>query len=228
MNNSIKKLNITLSGPKNISELEVTRDSDSSYIFKDIHILPTSRINDDIGALDSLNFLLEAREQIELGASLNSEILTQESISKVIQVYFNRFAKKTSNFKIYQEFQNIFVNDVPSISEVINDSPDLINEYLKILRKSHKFRDWLDSQEKDSDILSEYYKKVTEKSIFEKGPIKQLKWVVDIGASTLLGFVNIGAGLVYSGFSGFVENKINNNWKPNMFIDTKLKRFLKQ
>jgi len=108
LNDAIQTVNVRFKENFKKAEFEVIRDSDSSYLIKDYIIEPNRKINNEIGILDGLNFLLEAREQIELGLQFNSEILTQESVSKVIQLNFNRLKRSINNVETYKTFQNVF------------------------------------------------------------------------------------------------------------------------
>ncbi len=227
LNESMQAVNIEIIGDYKKPSFEVIRDSDTSYIIKDYILEPNRQINNEVGILEGLNFLLEAREQIELGAQLNSEILTNENISKVIQLSFERLKRNTNNVETFKMFQTVFLNNGANIPEIINNSPHLLNDYLKILEKADKFRDWLDSVDNDSNLLSEYYKAVSSKTWLEKSPIKNYKWIFDIGISTLLGMVYPAFGIAYSGLSGTVDKIAENLWKPNMFVDEELKKIVK-
>ena len=71
-------------------------------------------------------------------------------------------------------------------------------------------------------MLNEYYKAVSSNTWLEKGPMKDFKWIFDIGISSILGLINPVIGIAYSGLSGICEKIIVNKWKPNMFIDKEL------
>jgi hypothetical protein len=74
LNDAIQMVNVRFNGNFKKAEIEVIRDSDSSYLIKGYMIEPNRKINNEIGILDGLNFLLEAREQIELGLQFNLDI----------------------------------------------------------------------------------------------------------------------------------------------------------
>lgn len=227
LNDSMQAVNVQIIGDYKKPTFEVIRDSDTSYIIKDYIIEPSQKINNEIGLIEGLNFLLEARELIELGALFNSEILTNDSISKVIQLSFNRLKRNVNNVETFKTFQKVFVNNAANIPNLINNSPDLLNDYLKILEKANRFREWLDSVDENSNLLSEYYKAVSSETWLEKGPVKNFKWIFDIGISTILGLINPAIGVVYSGLSGAADKIAENLWKPNMFVDKELKRIFK-
>ena len=227
LNNSMRAVNFQIIGDSKKFTFEVIRDTDTSYIIKDYIFEPNKKINNEFGIIEGLNFLLEAREQIELGAQLNSEILTNESISKVIQLSFDRLKRNVNNVETFKTFQTVFVNNSANIPSLINNSPELLNDYLKILEKAYKFRDWLDSVDENSNLLNEYYNAVSRKTWLEKGPVKNFKWIFDIGISTILGLINPALGVAYSGLSGVADKIAGNLWKPNMFVDNELKRILK-
>lgn len=227
LNDAIQMVNVEFIGDFKKPEFEVIRDSDTSYLIKDYIIEPNKKINNEIGVLDGLNFLLEAREQIELGLKFNSEILTQKSVSKVIKLNFNRLKRNINNVETYKMFQNVFVNKAANISQVINTKPELLNDYFQILEKSQKFRKWLDCIDDNTDLLSEYYSAISNETWLEKAPVKNFKWIFDIGISTVLGLINPALGIGYSGLSGVVDKISENQWKPNMFVDKELKKILK-
>lgn len=227
LNDSMQAVNLQIIGNYKKPTFEVIRDSDTSYIIKDYVIQPNKKINNEIGIIEGLSFLLEARERIELGSQFDSEILTNDSISKVIQLSFNRLKRNVNNVETYKIFQKVFVDNAANITTIINNSPNLLNEYLQILEKANKFRTWLDSVDENSDLLSEYYKAVSNKTWLEKGPVKNYKWIFDIGISTILGLLNPLIGIGYSGLSGVTDKIVENRWRPNMFVEKDLRKLLK-
>lgn len=227
LNDSMRAVKAFSIGRSKLPDFEVIRDSDTSYIIKNYKIEPNIKINNELGIIQGLNFLLEARELIEMGALMNSEILTSEHISRVIQLNFNRLKRNVNSVNEFKTFQNVFVNNAANISSLINKSPELLKEYLEILEKSKKFKKWLDNVEDNSSILSEYYQAISSKTWLEKGPVKSFKWIFDIGISTVLGLINPVAGIAYSGLSGVAEKITEKRWKPNMFVDKDLKKIFK-
>ena len=135
--------------------------------------------------------------------------------------------RSINNVETYKTFQNVFVNKAANICQAINTKPELLCDYFQILEKSQKFRGWLDRIDDNTDLLSEYYSAVSNETWLEKAPVKNFKWIFDIGISTVLGLINPLIGIGYSGLSVAVEKISENQWKPNMFVDKELKKILK-
>jgi hypothetical protein len=97
-------------------------------------------------------------------------------------------------------------------------------EVVRLLDKADKFREWIEKQPADKDLIKSYYHAVINDSWVEKLPGKTMRFsaftasgiVVDMMGAGGLG-TSIGAAL--GAFDTFVLDKIIGGWKPHQFVE---------
>jgi hypothetical protein len=60
-----------------------------------------------------------------------------------------------------REFKEVVVPDCPSVREVINQGQRSFDEFLSLLEKSQRLREWIQSVNPDASLVRDYLKQVT-------------------------------------------------------------------
>jgi hypothetical protein len=121
-----------------------------------------------------------------------------------------------------------------SIREAINDGSRSFSDLIEVVVKARKFREWLDGEPDDADLLEAYYREVTRDSWIDQLPGKTVKWAIFGAASTALAVAGIPvgasalAGLGLSAFDDFVVDKILKGWRPDQFIQGSIVPFVSE
>ena len=177
--------------------------------------------------------IAEARGNIHLAGRFNSEIADKPFYSIIIKNKVETFIQKFN--KSQQEisfFQELVLADCKPIGQVIANKDKSFKEFIDILHKADKFREWLQNVNEDKSIISEYYKAATEKTWVDKLPSKACRFAIFTGAGIFLDALlpeKMGtvAGIALGVGDAFLLDKLLHKWKPNQFIDDTLKGFIK-
>lgn len=228
--------NLSLSSDSFI--FEVVRNGNSNLINTDLdfwHIQNESRkyrsdFNLDINQL--LLRVFDACWDIYISSELESEIAT----NSINSLYLKHKCESIYNQRFHNQwwisnFLDTTLEEWNIIREVINHGDKNFNDFMIVLRNAEKFKKWLLENSANSKILQEYYKDVTKESWIEKTPWKIFKWSAFNGIWTSVDLM--GAGWLWtvisiwiSVFDEFLLSKIIKWWKPSIFIESDLRKFV--
>jgi hypothetical protein len=170
-----------------------------------------------------LNGILSARADISLAAFYGGDFRTSAAISEIIQIRHAELLRRTGiNADEISNFHSVELSNYPTIRDVINNKGRSFDEFLKLLDISDKFRDMVHRIEPDAKLVAEYV-----------AEIKKEGWISSVDAKTVrylivaaVAFKNETAGFAAAWADLFLTEKILAPWRPNHFVDGKLKPFL--
>lgn len=178
---------------------------------------------DDITPAQLINNILVAKADTLLAANYGGEFFTSAISSEIIQLRHIELLKRINLDKNELNiFKEISIPDCTSIKEVINSGERSFDEFLSLLDKSSKFREWIHGVNPDEKIAMAYLNEVTAQSWPNKGPTKTLRYIL----STAIGAIEPFSGAAYSAADTFILEKFFGGWRPSHFINEKLKPFL--
>lgn len=177
--------------------------------------------------------MLEIRGNINIASDLGAEIVSSDLNTQLLRVKFHDIYNKTTKTQkdLYQ-FNEFILNDGHALREVINNGDKNFDDFLHILDKADKFRDWLKNVGEDKNIIKEYHHAVTSETWIDKLPPKIFRWSFFTGAGLILDAIltnGIGTalGLGLSLSDAIILDKILKGWSPNVFVENELKPFTK-
>ena len=121
-----------------------------------------------------------------------------------------------------REFQEIVIDQAPSLREVLNRGERTFSEFLKVLDKSQKFREWTRGVNPDEKLVKAYFRDVASEGWISNLPSKVVRYVLGSVATAVAPV----AGAVGSFADTLVTERILGGWRPSHFIEKKLKPFL--
>jgi hypothetical protein len=167
--------------------------------------------------------LLNASIGLIFAGHYGGDFYTSETESKIIQL---RQAYLLRRFQLdrtaINEFHEIILKGSPSIVEVINQKQRSFEEFLELLSSAKKFKNWLKGKSPDESLITGYLEDITAKGWLSSVPGKLLRYVVSSG----VGAIEPVSGLAISAGDSFFLDKLFSGWKPNQFIDGKIKHFV--
>ncbi len=176
-----------------------------------------------ISPANFINNLLEARADTVFSSHYGGEFYASEITSSIIRIKHNELLKRAGiNSAELKNFNEIVLDGVPSIKEIINSGSRDFSEFLKLLDKSQKFRDWTQGVNPDEKLVKAYFRDVTAEGLGGKVPVKVLRYVL----GSVVSAVEPVTGTVASAADNFLTEKILGGWRPSHFIERKLKPFL--
>ncbi len=174
--------------------------------------------------------LLMTRGDVYLASKFNSELATSKIQTELMKTKFSSIYNSIKkNFGEIYEFNDFVLSDGHAISEAINSGKKNFKDFMPILEKSEKFKNWLSQIDNDKNLLKEYYKVVTKETWIDKLSSKTFRWAFfsALGLTLSPDFIGITAGLGLSAADTFILDRIVKGWNPSIFVNNHLKKFVK-
>lgn len=172
-----------------------------------------------------LNLVLESRADMHLAAYYGGDFTTTAPNSALVRWRQAHLLDRTNlNREEKENFSEIILPDYPSVREVIDSGERSFTEFLKLLDKAQKFKVWLAKANPDQKLVGQYIEALKADTWTEKTPIKTLRYVVSLGA----GLVDPTLGVIAGVADAFVLDRYLKGWRPNHFVDSRLKPFVAQ
>lgn len=167
---------------------------------------------------------LDASSDTILAAHYGADFYTSTLSSELVRLQHAELLKRAGiSATELTQFKDVAIPEYPSIREIINGGFRTFDEFLTLLDKAQKFREWIQGQNPDAKVAHEYIRSITAEGWASTVPAKLMRFVM----STAIGLVGLPQGLVASAADSFLLDRISKGWRPNHFIDGKLKPFLR-
>jgi len=179
------------------------------------------------------SYLLQARADICLASTNQSEFVTTPASSKIMQIKFaNLLEKRFKNVREIELFQEIHLGNAHALREALNSGEKKFTDFIEILEKSRKFKEWLKDAEPDETLLREYHKAVTADTWIDKLPTKGIRFAFFTGAGMLIDLavptgLGTAGGIAISAGDSFILDRFLKGWKPNQFVEGPMTAFVK-
>jgi hypothetical protein len=165
--------------------------------------------------------LLDANADVNIASLYGGDFYTSSVNSAIVQIRFAELLRRTgiSNTQLHQ-FRDIALADYPTIREVINSKERSFQEFEKLLDQSAKFRRSVHQMGPDANLVEQYFKEVMREGWISSLPVKGIRYVLGLAIDAIP-----IAGKVWSAADELLVDKLK-GWRPNHFVDGKLKPFL--
>ncbi|MDR9839819.1 hypothetical protein [Herbaspirillum huttiense] len=187
------------------------------------------RINpqlDEISRATFLSEMLNATADTHLAAHYGGELQTSAMTSSLIRLRHELLLRKIGiDRNELTNFHEIILPDSPMLSEVINSGERSFDEFLMVLDKSQKFRDWMKGVNPDEKLVAAYLRDVTADSWLDKFKGKGLRYVLGNALNAATGTL---AGLAIGAADAFLIDKIFKGWRPSHFVNKTYKPFIRK
>lgn len=170
-----------------------------------------------------LNLIQESRADMHLAAFYGGDFVTTSQNSALVRYrQAHLFERSDINQHARNQFSEMALPDYPSLRDVIDGGERSFSEFLKLLDKAQKFKTWLAKATPDQKLVSQYIEALKADTWADKAPVKALRYIVSLGA----GFADPTAGIASGAADSFLTDRFLKGWRPNHFVDDRLKRFL--
>lgn len=206
-------------------------DTDGVSIFTNIDFDSINKrrekFDPSLGALKLpllLTNIIDARADIVLSSFYGGDFVTSSLTSQLIQLKYAELLRRANlNASSQHHFSSVLMPDTPSLAEVIDSGERSFDDFLNLLDKASRFKDWLKATNPDEDLLQTYIRDISSKGWIEKLPSKSIRYVLTLG----LDAVNPVSGIVAGFVDNFVIDKLLSGWRPNHFVSTNLVPFVR-
>ncbi|MGZ8217696.1 hypothetical protein [Methylomagnum sp.] len=233
IHNSVKVSLHDLVGPENTPQSFIFKAHTNGSDFQIETNIDFSRINQviarrqpfpgNITPAHLIGNVLNARADTILASYYGGEFYTSNITSKIIRTKYSELIRRAGiDRKELDEFHQIVIGDAPTLREVINRKERTFDEFLVILDKSQRFREWARGVNPDEKLVSAYWNEIASEGWIKKLPTKGLRYL----AGAIIGTMDPITGHTVSIADSFLLEKIFGGWRPNHFIDDMYKPFL--
>ncbi|MFZ1546207.1 MAG: hypothetical protein WAT12_03790 [Candidatus Nitrotoga sp.] len=171
-----------------------------------------------------LSNILDARADLALASFYGGDFVTSAVTSSIIQIRHAELLRRSKlNVDSRQQFTEVVLPDSPSLAEVIDLSERSFDEFLNLLDRAGRFKDWLKTVNPDEDLIRTYMRDVSSEGWIQRLPAKSLRYVLTLALEA----TNPAVGLVSGFIDNFVVEKLLSGWRPNHFVSGKLSPFVK-
>lgn len=170
------------------------------------------------------NLILESRADMHLAAFYGGDFVTTTANSALVRWrQAHLFERADRNREAREQYSELVLADYPSIQDVIDSGERSFSEFLKLLDKAQKFKTWLAKATPDQKLVSQYIESLKADTWADKAPVKALRYFFSLGT----GCADPTGGMVSGAADAFLLDRFLKGWRPNHFVDDRLKPFLK-
>lgn len=170
-----------------------------------------------------LTHVLDARTDLAIASYYGGDFVTSTTTSAIVKIRHAELLRRAGlNAAAIDQFTEILLPDTPSVTEVINTGEKSFDEFLLLLDRADRFKQWLQKVNPDEGLVRTYMRDVSSEPWIQKLPAKSLRYVI----TTALEKVNPVAGVVASVVDNFILEKLLGGWRPNHFVETRLQSFV--
>lgn len=170
-----------------------------------------------------LNHILDARADLALASFYGGDFVTSATTSAIVQVRHAELLRRTGlHAAAAAQFTEVLLPDTPALSEVIDSGERSFDEFLLLLDKAERFKQWLQAVNPDEGLVRTYIRDISSADWVQKLPAKSLRYMI----TGVLDQANPVAGLIAGAVDNFLLEKLLGGWRPNHFVDTRLRPFV--
>lgn len=210
--------------------LEVIESDEGCFVFSSLELDAINKRRsqaappiDPLTIAHLLTDILNARADLALASFYGGDFVTSGVTSSIIQARHTEFLRRSNiNVASRRQFTEVVLPDSPSLAEVIDSGERSFDEFLLLLDRAGRFKDWLRKVNPDEDLVRSYMRDITSEGWIQRLPAKSLRYVLTLA----LDATNPGASLIAGFMDNFVVEKLLSGWRPNHFVAGRLGPFV--
>lgn len=177
----------------------------------------------DLSVAHLLNEVLTARADVMLASHYGSDFKTSITGSSIMELRYRELIRSAGiHATELSNFQNVIVNEGRCLKEVVDKGERTFDEFLTLVDQGKLFRNWSIGVNPDSSIVAEYLKEGARQGWINSLPGKSLRFAI----ANLLEWKIPGSGTAVGLTDSFLVEKLMAGWRPNHFIDDRVKPFV--
>ncbi|MDP3798891.1 MAG: hypothetical protein Q8R06_17390 [Polaromonas sp.] len=172
-----------------------------------------------------LSHILEARADLALASFYGGDFVSSEVTSSIIQLRYDEILRRRQlNESQRSNFHEVTLPDYPSLRETIDSGQRSFKDFLVLLDKGARFKEWLKSVSVDEGLVRSYMKDVAKEGWIQSVPSKTVRYVFTAILDAHNPLIGTGAAVA----DNFIVDKLLGGWRPNHFVENRLGTFLQQ
>ncbi len=170
-----------------------------------------------------LSNILDARADLALASFYGGDFVTSVAASAIIQVRYSELLRRSAlNTASLQQFVEVVLPDTRTVAEVIDAGERTFSEFLVLLDKAARFKNWTKTVNPDESLVRTYIRDVSSEGWIQRLPQKSMRYAFTLA----LDASNPVAGVIAGFVDNFVLEKLLSGWRPNHFIRSRLQPFV--
>ncbi len=112
--------------------------------------------------------------------------------------------------------------DFPSLRETIDSGQRTFTDFLLLLDRASRFKEWLKSTAVDEGLVRSYMTAISKEGWIQSVPAKSVRYLFTLALEAS----NPVAGVAAAIADNFIVEKLLGGWRPNHFVENRLASFL--
>ncbi len=167
--------------------------------------------------------ILDARAAIILASHYGGEFFTSDQISTIVRLRYSELLRRTGiGAEELRELHDVTLPNFPRVREIINSGARSFDEFLALLERSQKFRNWIGGVNPDAKLVHEYLREVTSEGWIASSPSKLVRYAIATAVSVAAPVL----GAVLSAADSLLIDRMIRGWRPSHFVEGQLKPFV--
>lgn len=168
--------------------------------------------------------ILNARADTIIAAKYGGDFQTSSLSSEIIKIRHGELLERLHiDRREINSFHDILLPNMPSIAEAVDSGNKSFSDFLKLLDKSKKFKDFLTKANPDEGLMREYIKAISSQDWINTLPAKAARYAIGLASGNL----DIITGATISATDSFIIEKLLSGWRPNHFVQGPMRDFLR-
>lgn len=178
---------------------------------------------DPITAAHMLSHILEARADLALASFYGGDFVSSEVTSAIVQLrYAEILRRRQLNEDQRALFHEVTLPDYPSLRETIDAGQRTFKDFLNLLDKASRFKEWLKTAAVDEGLVRSYMAAMSNEGWIQSVPAKTVRYLFTMALEAQNPFVATAASIA----DNFIVDKLFGGWRPNHFVESRLGPFL--
>lgn len=168
-----------------------------------------------------------------LAAGFSSELALEDMSAQILQAGMESLSiEGREGQKEIISFQENVIDPLPSISTAINTGERSFSEFIRLLKKSEKFKAWLNSRNFELGLVNQYIHENELSKFTDSEDVSVIKYLYSkVGSGLLAATIPLPEpGALIAGYAAkkIVESIMDklNYWRPNQFVNSSFKGFV--
>jgi hypothetical protein len=169
------------------------------------------------------------RESLHFGATFGAGVVQNLLGAKLMQAKCADLAASLGRQQAeIARFHQVVVGGLSDVRGAVNSGAFPFKDFLRILPDAEHFRNWLDTQTPDADLVRAYFEEATKRHALSSLPVRELRWLLPTAAgfALFLPHADVVAPSVAGSLAAadrYIVSRFCEGWRPAIFVDTKLR-----
>ena len=172
-----------------------------------------------------LSSILDARTDLALASFYGGDFVTSAVTSSIIQARHAELLRRSNlNLDSRHNFAEVVLPDTPCLAEVIDSGERSLDDFLVLLDRAGRFKDWLKTVNPDENLVRTYMRDISSDGWIQRLPAKSLRYFLTLALDATNPVMGLASGFI----DNFLVERLLSGWRPNHFVSGRLLPFVQK